>query len=445
MLRAPAALIAVAVLAAATPQQVEPVLPPLAITHVAVIDTATGAAIPDMTVVVDNGRIASVGKGEGPRGAEVVDGRGKFLMPGLWDMHVHLSLARVSALPGLVANGVTSVRDMGSDLAELDRWRGQVADNVVTGPSIVRAGPILNGQESNRYHLVVGDASEARMAVRTLRKVGVDFIKLHRRTSRDAYFAIAAEAKQLRLPFSGHVPITVSPLEAADAGQASIEHTETLFEGTFATAHEGRDFVAEIANWRTTDAPALFAAFVRNGTRVDPTLVAQDQLVRTVEATSPDARARYIAASARLEAEKTLGADMRKIVRERPPLLKELQAVTGLMHRAGVVLVAGTDTSIFHPPGFSLHDELALLVASGLSAADALRAATVNAAAMFPSENAGIVAPGKRADLVLLDANPLEDIRHTQRISAVILRGRLLNKQSLDRLLAEAARLAAIN
>ena len=154
-------------------------------------------------------------------------------------MHVHLSYARSSALPALVANGVTAVRDMGSDLSEIDRWRSQIATNTLVGPSIVRAGPMLNGMEFNPYQLAVGGDVEARAAVRTLRKVGVDFIKFHRRTSRDAYFGIAAEARMLGLPFAGHVPMTVSPSEASDAGQASLEHTKTLFEGTFAADRTG--------------------------------------------------------------------------------------------------------------------------------------------------------------------------------------------------------------
>jgi imidazolonepropionase-like amidohydrolase len=422
----------------------------LAIRHVTLIDTLAGTTAPDMTVVIRDDRIVAVENGGAavPRGAEIIDGRNKFLIPGLWDMHVHLSYARSSALPALVANGVTAVRDMGSDLAEIDRWRSQIAAHTLVGPTIVRAGPMLNGMEFNRYQLAVAGDTEARTAVRTLRKVGVDFIKLHRRTSREAYFAIADETRMLGLPFSGHVPITVSPDEASDAGQASLEHTETLFEGTFAAARAGKDVTAEIARWRETEASALFARFTANGTLVDPTLIAQEDIVRLLETQTPDTRSRYIAASARKEADKTL-ADVRpnaeKVLLDLKPRLRELRAVTGLMNRAGVKLLAGTDLSFFAAPGFSLHDELALLVESGLTATDALRAATVNPAGMFPSEEGGSIAPGKRADLVLLDANPLEDIRNAERIAAVVLRGRFLNRRDLDLLLRESARLAEIN
>jgi hypothetical protein len=175
----------------------------LAITHVTVIDAEAGIVLADRTVAIRADRIVSVEtNGPVPPHATVIDGRGMFLIPGLWDMHVHLSYARSSALPMLVANGVTGVRDMGGDLGELDRWKTQIADNVLVGPSIVRA----------------------------LHKVGVDFVKIYRDLPRDAFFAAAHEANTLPLPFSGHVPESVSPAEASNAGQASIEHLETLFE-----------------------------------------------------------------------------------------------------------------------------------------------------------------------------------------------------------------------
>ena len=211
----------------------------LVISNVTVIDVATGRMEPDMSVVVDSDRIVAVEKSQRytpPRGGQNVDGKGRFLVPGLRDMHVHLSYARASALPTLVANGVTTVRDMGSKLSELDEWRGQIAGGTLVGPRILRAGPMLNAREFNAYQLAVANDAEARVAVRTLAKVGVDFIKLHRATSREAYFAIADETKRLSLPFAGHVPTTVTPAEASDAGQTTLEHTETLFEGTFLSA-----------------------------------------------------------------------------------------------------------------------------------------------------------------------------------------------------------------
>ena len=397
-----------------------------------------------MTVVVQDGRIAGIDKSADknvtvPRGAEVVDGRNKFLIPGLWDMHVHLSYARPSALPALVANGVTGVRDIGSDLAEIDRWRTQIEENARLGPVIVRAGPMLNGMEFNRYQLLVADAAEARAAVRTLQKVGVDFIKFHRRTSREAFFGIAETARTLKLPFTGHVPMTVTPAEASRWPVDHRTYRDAVQRHLHGRARRQTSRRRSRSGERPTRARSRPVRQERHLRGSHPHRAGiPDALLETNQA---DANTAYIAASARKERDKTL-AGIRpaaaKLLRERKPFISELRAVTAVMSREGVPLLAGTDTSFLHPPGFTLHDELQALVDSGVSTADVLRAATVNPARLFPRLETGYIAPDKRADLELLDANPLVDIRNTRRINAVVARGRLLNRASLDRLLREA-------
>ena len=440
-----AALIILVLAVTATTAQSPPPRP-IAITGVTVIDPNAGAAVPCMTVVIREGRIASAGADVAvPRDATVIDGRGQFLMPGLWDMHVHLGFARESAFPAFVANGVTAVRDLGGDLAEIDRWRTEIAAGSRVGPLIVRAGPMLIGQNPLRFQVLIETPAEGRDTVRRLHAAGVEQIKV-KSMSRDAYFAIVAEARALGLPVTGHIPLTVSPEEASDAGQ-SVEHVNTLFDGTFQTARPGiQSMSREIALWRATDeARALFQRFVRNGTFVDPTLVPYERLANRLVAGLPDPDWQYTAASARAEAEKIMGRvryDAGPQPRIDDPDLRELQAVTRMMHDAGVKLLAGTDVSFINAPGFSLHDELELLVAAGLPPAAALRAATSNPAAVFPKLETGSIAAGRRADLVLLDANPLTDIRNARRIRAVILAGKLLDRPALDRLLAEALELA---
>lgn len=419
----------------------------IAITHVTVIDTDKGAAVADVTVVIDGERITAVDKTPPPKGAQIVDGRGKFLIPGLWEMHGHLGDSRASALPAYAATGVTYLRDAGNAvLAEIDVWRGQIAAGQIIGPTIVRAGPTLNGQlpTPNPNHIVIANAADARMAARTLKTAGVDFFKTHRRTPRDAYFALADEAKKLGVPLIGHVPMTVTPAEASDAGQQSIEHVETLFEGTFATAHNGQVTAENMKAWRESpEAAALFATFVKNRTVVDPTLVATGLLARAFTSINDDPHLKYVAKSA-LDRRQQALSGLPPIARTQvPPQVVERQAVTLAMQRAGVTLVTGTDASYLHPPGFSLHDEIDMLVEAGLTPAEALRAATINCANLFPSLNAGAVAPGKRADLVLLNGNPLTDIRNAHDIHAVVLRGRVLNRAALDRALADAVKLAA--
>jgi imidazolonepropionase-like amidohydrolase len=403
--------------------------------------------MPDMTVVITGDRITNVGRSgqvKIPRGARVLNASGKYLIPGLWDMHVHLSWTKATALPLLVANGVTSVRDLGSRLSEIDEWRMKIAAGLLVGPRILRAGPILNGQKFNTFQMVSGNAEETRGVVRALKEVGVDFLKTHRRMPRDSYFALIDEAKKQGLTLVGHIPMTVSPEEASDAGQATIEHTETLFEGTFAAALKGRKLPDAIRQFRATEAEKLFARFVKNRTVVDPTLIAFRSLVEASDPSMPpDPRNRYVALSLKKEWQKILKPASPEDLADLKATFAELREVVRQMNRSGVTLVAGSDIAGPRIPGFGLHDELALLVEAGLTPMQALQAATLTPAKVLnKAKDLGSIETGKLADLILLDANPLDDIRHTQRIRAVIINGKLLDRAALDRLLAEAERAA---
>jgi imidazolonepropionase-like amidohydrolase len=424
----------------------------VAITHVAVIDVGAGRLLTDRTVLLRGDVIDTVGAAAEvrvPESARIVDGRGGFLIPGLWDMHTHLSYARPSALPVLVANGVTYVRDLGSATAEVNAWRGEIADGLRVGPVIVRAGPILNGQAFNRYQLAITNASDGTAAVRALFETGVDLVKVHRRTSRDAYFAVLAEAKQLSLPVAGHVPMTVSPEEASNAGQQTIEHVDTLFEGTFSAALNSTPLASAIRAWRQSAAATkLFQTFVRNGTVVDATLMNAFRINAFLE-NPDDPRDKYFPASglrefaAAIEQARKNGRQMLAARRELP---HELSAVVGQLYGAGVRIVTGSDMSAYlvHP-GFAVHEELQRLSDAGIPAVDVLRAATVNPAALFPGVRAGEVSSGRRSNLVLLDANPLENVRNAARIRAVILGTRVFDRRALDNLLTNAAAEAARN
>jgi imidazolonepropionase-like amidohydrolase len=435
-------VVALVAIASALPLDLSGQSGALVFTNLTVIDGTGGAAQPTMTVVIRNDRIEAIGRtGEVavPPGSHVVDGSGKFMIPGLWDMHVHLTDARPSAIPALVANGVTGVRDMGSRLRELDEWRVTIEDGTMIGPRIFRAGPILNGQEFGPVQLGVADATEARAAVRTLAKVGVDFIKIHMTMTRDQFLAVLDEAKKAGLRVAGHIPVGVTPEEASDSGLASIEHTESLFQGTVYLQMPQEQMLEAMA--------LLFQRFSKNGTFYTPTLIMYKASADWRDF-APQPQSKYVARSANDRMLQTAAQykTSPEILDGRKRVLRVFLLLVGLLRRNGVHVMTGTDLSdgrIF--PGFSVHEELALLVDAGFTPNEAIQAATRVPAEFLRLNDAGTVEQGKRADLVLLRANPLEDIRNTTKIDAVVLRGQHLNRARLDALLRDAERLAAMN
>lgn len=271
-------------------------------------------------------------------------------------------------------------------------------------------------------------------------------MKIHRRVPRDDYFAIVDETRKQGLTLVGHIPMTVRPEEASDAGQL-IEHTETLFEGTFSEGLEEAQLPDAIKAFLAKDAEALFARFVRNQTPVTPILAAW-RMLADPPAGGPlaDPRLKYTARSLR-----DWAAAQPAITKEDLALIArryaEYRETVRRMNRAGALLLAGSDTAVPpRIPGFSLHDELMALVDAGLTPLEALRTATVNPAKVLKNENDfGTIAPGKVADLVLLDGNSLEDIRNTRRIAAVVTGGKLLRRSDLDALLKLVETLASRN
>ena len=439
----------------------------LAFTGVSVID-ATGRPLQrDQTVVVTGDRITAIGRTGRvtvPKEATLVDGTGKFLIPGLWDMHVHTMRQNVF-LRLFLANGITGVRDMSSPIENMSGWRNAVADGGLW-PRVYAAGPIVDG----KYPIWPGSIAvetevEGRAAVATVKKRGADFVKVYQLLSREAYFAIVDEAKKLGMPFAGHVPELLTAVEVSDAGQRSIEHLTGIYRSCSnrekeLLAEAGKylakpDTVSLIALLRhqarvlfeTFDdkkAAALFQRLASNGTWQTPTLtVIQGSAYIDVKEQANDPRLKYVSSSLRSSWDPKKDFRFRDLDPEefafaKRAFPKDLEVV-GRMHRAGVPILAGTDTPNTRCiPGFSLHDELALLVESGLKPMDALQTATRNPARYFGiTDRLGTVEVGKIADLVLLHANPLQDIRNTQRITAVVVGGKLLNRPKLDALLAD--------
>ena len=435
-------------------------------THVTVIDVTGGPASSDMTVVITGDRITEIAKTATvsmPKDAVVVDATGKFLIPGLWDMHIHWYLK--DYLPLFIANGVTGVRQMWG-MPMHHQWRREMESGMLLGPRLVIASPIVDGPKAVWPGSVsVSNEAEARLAVIKARQDGADFIKVYSRLTRNAFFAIADETKKLGISFAGHIPQSVTAAEASDAGQKSVEHLTGILSACSSREEELRKASdAAVANlspgqmpnvgeirklsrsmlesYSLEKAAALFARFKKNQTWQCPTLtVNRSTAFLDDKKFQDDPRLNYMPAQIRNQWDPTTDFRFKSRTAEDFDLARMVFAkqreLVGQMQRAGVGFLAGTD--VLNPycfPGFSLHDELVLLVSSGFTPIEALQTATLNPARFLGKDKElGTVEKGKLADLVLLDGNPVKDIANTQRIDAVVVAGKLINKSELQRML----------
>ena len=419
------------------------------IRDVTVIDATGAPPRPGMAVLIHGDRIAAVGPSaeiECPVGGRVIEASGKYLVPGLWDMHVHLSKTRASALTLFVKHGVTSVRDMGGELEELLAWRDAVRRGDRLGPRVVLAGPYLEMPENvqrmldagvaepvERTRIAVGDPERARAVVDSLAELGVDFIKVRTLASLDTYRAIADAARERDLRVVGHT-FGVPVQDLLEARHGSIEH---FLDPPLASLPTVRRF-------------ELYGELVARDIAVVPTLVNFEASIflspDTLDAIVQDSlgllddRRRYVSRfliedwrEQAAERREDSGVDWREIYEGWVATLRE-------MHRAGVRILAGTDAAVINIyPGSSLHEELASLVRSvGMTPHEALMSATRHPAEFLGlSDDLGTVEPGKLADLVLLSADPLTDITNLSEIDAVVVGGHYLGRAELVALQTE--------
>ena len=397
----------------------------------------------DQTVVVVDGTIASVapaGRAQVPAGAVKVDGKGKYLMPGLGELHAHIPGGKAPeaeierTLFLYVANGVTTIRGMRGDPRHLV-YRERVAKSEVLGPRIYTSGPSFNGNSAKTPDAAVGMVIEQQ-------KARYDLLKIHPGVPRDAFDAMAAKANELTIPFAGHVPEAVGLMRALEARYRSIDHLDGYVEALVPNPAGSQTFgVNLVAQADESRIPALVKATRAAGTwqvpteillvswlnDEDPQAMAKWPEMKYVE---PGLLAKWIAQKQGFVA-KYPEADRQKLLALRRKIIKAL-------HDGGVPFALGSDApQTWNVPGFSAHRELGAIVAAGLTPYEALKSGTANVGVYFGTQSSvGTVATGKRADLILLDANPLTNIANSSRIAGVMVNGRWLSKADIDARLA---------
>ena len=428
-----------------------------AIRHVTVVNVATGNELKDQTVRIENGHIVSVAPTQETDAAlpGAIDARGGYLIPGLWDMHVHVH--DTSELPLYIANGVTGIRIMSGE-KNTSELRAELAQEK-RSPEIYLASAIVDGSPATwPGSIIVNKPAEARRTVDEIKAGGADFVKVYNSIPRDAYFALADEAKQQHISFVGHVPDAVTVQEASAAGQRSIEHLQGIALGCSKRQDVLMNDLAR-ANYffkrlelngegygsiDQAKCQALFAEFRANQTWQVPTLTVLGMWGRLEDSKfTSDPRLTYIDHRSRERWDERTQMQRRRWTEPQYKVARTVFAVdkqiVNTMSKAGVPMMAGTDAmNPFCFPGFSLHDELALLVDSGVTPLAALQMATINPAKFLGRTNElGTIEAGKIANLVLLRADPLADIHNTTQIEGVWLQGAYFNHDDLAQLLEE--------
>jgi imidazolonepropionase-like amidohydrolase len=394
--------------------------------NVTIVDVTNGRLLPRKAIVIEGQRITRIENASAAtRARATLDGTGMYVIPGLWDMHIHAYFTNDTArfhstsevmLPLFIANGVTGVRDLGSNLEASLAARDSVAAHQLVGPRMLVSGPMIDGP-TTRYAAAIKVATpeEARDAVRMLKQRGVDMIKTQTLIPRDAYFAMADEATRIGIPFEGHVPREITGMEALNAHQRSFEHL-------IGVADTNARLIAALAKARLWQCPTVIISV---GTAADFT---SDPglpfwLRQSVEGWRK-------AATERLALSDSATQASQERARRR---LEQIRA----MHAAKIPFLAGTDAPAGYDlvPGASLHRELQLFVRAGLTPLQALQTATLKPAIFFgKTADWGTVEPGKVADLVILARNPLADIANTRSVVAVVADGRFFSPRDLDRL-----------
>ena len=434
-----AALLTVFVVATSPRPSAQPAV--LAFVGVTVLPMQSEAVLANHTVVVRDRKIVSVepaGKARIPAGAAQVDGTGKFLMPGLAEMHAHIPAGNApdSAVERTLflyaANGITTIRGMLGDPRHLT-YRSRVVNGDIVGPRIFTAGPSFNGNTAPTKEAAVA-------AVIEQKKMGYDLLKIHPGVPRDAFDALAAKADELKIPFAGHVPAAVGLQRAIEAKYRSIDHLDGYIEALSSKPETSQFFgINLMSDVDEAKLPALVKATAAAGVWQVPTQILMDNLIsdEPAEEMAKRPEMKYVLNQGEIQKwivlkqgfAKYSPADRQKFLTLRRRIIRDLYA-------AGVPFALGSDAPQFwNVPGFSAHRELKALVDAGLTPYQALRSGTQSIGVYFGTTD-GVISQGRRADLLLLDANPLADITNISRIAGVVVNGRWLSKEEIEKRLA---------
>ncbi|WP_143307068.1 amidohydrolase family protein [Chitinophaga vietnamensis] len=438
----------------------------LIIRSVQVIDVKTGKITPHQSIAIRHDSIIRVMDDQQAsryKAAQIFDGGNRYAMPGLWDMHMHfgggdtLAEENKSFLSLYLAHGITTIRDCAADISPLVlQWRDAVNKGELQGPTIFTSGPKLEGYKSIWLNdLEIGTTAELRQALDSLQKLKVDFIKITDNTIKPAlYLEAVREARKRGFAISGHVPYALTMQEVSDAGLSSVEHLgyawkagvkdeADLSRRIAAGELKGRDINKYIiAHFDTVAAMSTYRLMAKNGTAITPTL----NISYTIAFLDKDDHAhdpylQYIGKGLQRTYEwrvKRAAQDDSAAIAWRHEVFERTAAILPLLQKAGVKIMAGTDAGYLNSydfPGIGLHQELARMVEYGLSPLQALQASVINSPAYLHQTNYGAIAAGKKADILLLEANPLEDIHNTQKIAALVVKGKVLDRNALDKLL----------
>ena len=445
------------------------------ITGAHIIDIRSGKIIDNKLVIIKSGNIIAVADNANlyRYTADVIfNGSGKYIMPGLWDMHVHfgggdkLIEENKNLLPLYIANGVTTVRDAAADLSKyVLQWRTAIDEGTLPGPRIFTSGPKLEGYKSIWIgDLEVGTIEEMKAAMDSLQKMKVDFIKITDNTIRpDIYLAAVREANKRGLKISGHVPYSLTMKEVTTAGLSSVEHLGYALKAGVANEKDMAEKIGAgkltnrdatpliLENFNEDTAMSIYKLMAKYGTAVTPTLsISYITSYLDKDDHHNDDYLQYIGRGLRRTYDwrvQRAAQDSKEAIELRHRVFEKSASLLPLLQKAGVTILAGTDAgylNLFDYPGRGLHLELEMMVKYGLSPLQALQASVINGPAFFKQSNRyGSIEKGKRADILILNNNPLQNIAATKEINAVIVNGKFFNRQMLDKLLVEIKAKAA--